>query len=116
MKHAVIADPSAQLFQIGHIVERDDRFAPCLIDQHIAGDFVHESNAIAYLTPVIDGIGPGKSFGHDIVQIDMRWQYAPQAASQQPPARQDDILKPSDFLRWIVHPVPLRMSIRSLCA
>lgn len=116
MEHAIIADASAQFFEISHIVERDNRFVPCLIDQHITGNLVHEGNAIPYPVPVIDGIGPGKGFGDNIVQIDMRRQYTPQTASQKPPARQNDVLKPPDFLRWIAHPVPSRKSIRFLAS
>lgn len=116
MEHAIIADASAQFFEIGHIVERDNRFAPCLIDQHITGNLVHEGDTITYLAPVIDGIGPCEGFGDNIVQVDMRRQYAPQTTSQQPPARQNDVRKPPDFLRWIAHPVPPRKSIRSLAS
>jgi len=79
IKHAVITDSFAQIIQIGHIVEGNDRFPSRLIDQQIAGDPVHEGQAVADLPPIVHRIGPHQNLCDDVVQIHMPWQNLAQA-------------------------------------
>lgn len=98
MKHAFITDGFTQFIQISHVIEGNDGLPSGLIDQKVARDPMHEGQAVADLSPVFDGIRPHQNLGNDVVQIHMRRQDSAQATAQKPPARQDDILKPSGLL------------------
>lgn len=98
IEHAIVADRSAQIFQIGHIVKRDDGIPASLVDQQVACDPMHERKSIADLAPVLDGISAGENFSEYVIEIDMLRQDPAQPAAHQPLAGQDYFLKPSDFL------------------
>lgn len=97
VEHAIVADRSAQFFQIGHIVEGYDGIPAGLVDQQVACDPMHERKAITDLSPVIDGVSACENFGENIVEIEMLRQNPAQPAAHKPLAGQDHFLKPSDF-------------------
>jgi hypothetical protein len=81
VEHAIIADRSAQIFKIGHIVEGYDGIPASLVDQQVACDPMHERKSITDLSPIIDGVRPCENFSENIVEIDMLRQDPAQPTS-----------------------------------
>lgn len=68
-QHPLITDSPAQLVQIGHIVEGDDRCPARLIDQQIARDTGEEGRCLLHIPPIFDSICARQRFRDYVVQI-----------------------------------------------